>query len=98
MTAQWRVWLGRTAALFLVVPLVGLLPPSAPTAVDAAGNLYAGWGGNYSSQLLDETNANRRTPVAMQDLPAVTAIALSETHGLAIAPNGTVLAWGSNEF
>src|SRR3954453_14586751 len=38
-----RVWFGRAVALLLVVPFLGLLPPSAPRAADAAGGLYTGW-------------------------------------------------------
>jgi Regulator of chromosome condensation (RCC1) repeat len=59
------------------------------------------WGGDYYGQLGDgregpETNSD--VPVEVKGLKEVTAIAAGSDHSLALLKNGTVMAWGNNEF
>ncbi len=65
------------------------------------------WGAPEHGQLGDGTmtgpgkcglEACSDVPVAVSGLSGVTAIAAGETHSLALLSNGTVMAWGSNEY
>ena len=57
------------------------------------------WGANYLyGQLGDGTTTDRHTPVQVQDLSGITAIAGGSVHSLALKNDGTVWAWGDNEF
>jgi len=64
------------------------------------GTVWA-WGRNYffmlgSGQLGDGTTTNRHTPVQVQNLSNVRAVAAGGLHSLALREDGTVWAWGSN--
>ena len=68
------------------------------------GTVWA-WGGNYSGQLGDRTNVNRWTPVQPLTgeaigvpLTGVVAIAAGSSHSLAVRSDGTVWAWGANDY
>jgi alpha-tubulin suppressor-like RCC1 family protein len=58
------------------------------------------WGNNREGQLGNGSTANSHVPVAITNLATlggVSAIAAGGEFGLALLPNGTVLAWGANE-
>ncbi|EIJ78032.1 regulator of chromosome condensation-like protein [Bacillus methanolicus PB1] len=82
-------------------------------AVSAGGEhslalLYDGtvcaWGANYSGQLGDGTNTDRSIPVQVKGIGGsgvlnnVIAISAGEFHSLALLNDGTVLAWGNNDY
>jgi alpha-tubulin suppressor-like RCC1 family protein len=57
------------------------------------------WGQNLFRQLGDgSANASSDVPVSVSGLKFVTAVAAGGRHSLALLANGTVLAWGDNEF
>src|SRR5262249_12326534 len=49
-------------------------------------------------QLGDGTFTNRSRPVRVPNLPGASAIAVGSQHSLALAPDGTVWAWGDNTY
>jgi alpha-tubulin suppressor-like RCC1 family protein len=60
------------------------------------------WGGNVSGQLGDGTRQatweKGTSHVAVRELSGVTAVASAGEHSLALLGNGTVKAWGNNQF
>ena len=60
------------------------------------------WGGNVSGQLGDGTRLatweKGTSHIAVRELSGVTAVATEGEHSLALLGNGTVKAWGSNQF
>ncbi|MQY10208.1 hypothetical protein SRB5_03150 [Streptomyces sp. RB5] len=56
------------------------------------------WGMNYQGQLGDGTNDDRALPgdVALPEDVTLTSIAAGHAHGLAVASDGRLFAWGSN--
>jgi alpha-tubulin suppressor-like RCC1 family protein len=59
------------------------------------------WGDNFSGQLGDGTsgrNADHSTPGTVKDLRNVRAVAAGGSHNLALRNDGTVWAWGRNDF
>jgi len=65
-------------------------------ALDDKGNVWA-WGANWSGRLGDGTFADHATPVKVNGLTGVTAIAAGRDHSLALS-GGTVYAWGWNGY
>lgn len=73
----------------------------------AHGRVYA-WGANFAGQLGDGTTAYAAMPTAIPTLaksvgcpaanPTCTPIAAGGAHSLALSPDGTVEAWGANNF
>ena len=65
------------------------------------GTVWA-WGGNGVGQLGDGTTTNSRVPVQVQNLDNITAIStssgLSGGHTVALRNDGTVWAWGRNNW
>jgi alpha-tubulin suppressor-like RCC1 family protein/subtilisin family serine protease/chitodextrinase len=60
-----------------------------------------GWGWNWSGQLGDGTLESRNLPVKVRGssiVSSITAVAGGERHSLALKSNGTVWAWGNNEW
>jgi alpha-tubulin suppressor-like RCC1 family protein len=70
-------------------------------ALKSDGTVWA-WGSNLKGQLGNSTNSGtfRPNPVPIQvsGLTNVIAIAAGGTHSLALTSDGTVWAWGYNEF
>jgi alpha-tubulin suppressor-like RCC1 family protein len=62
----------------------------------AAEKVAWAWGANNLGQLGDGTNVDRHTPVQVQNLSGVTAVAGGYGHALALRTDGTVWAWGQN--
>jgi alpha-tubulin suppressor-like RCC1 family protein len=61
------------------------------------GTVWA-WGWNMYGQLGDGTTVDRNTPVQVQNLNGVTAVARGTSHSLALRNDGLVFAWGENRF
>lgn len=67
-------------------------------AVTSDGKAWA-WGTNIWGQLGDgSTTLFRSAPVQITGLPSVADVAASLAHSLALLQDGTVRAWGSNEY
>jgi len=67
-------------------------------ALKSDGTVWA-WGRNDCGQLGDGTSgANRPTPVKVAGLSGVTAISAGYTHTVALKSDGTVWAWGANNY
>jgi alpha-tubulin suppressor-like RCC1 family protein len=73
--------------------------PAFSLALKSDGTLWA-WGDNAFGQLGDGTTIERHTPVQvrMPPLSHVTAVAAGIDHSLALKDDGTVWAWGSNQY
>jgi alpha-tubulin suppressor-like RCC1 family protein len=85
---------GLTAAV-----VAGVQAPAAagPAALAAPGVFV--WGNNNEGQLADGTHTNRFTPVPVHGLPAgVRQVSVDDGSGLALLADGTVSAWGLNNF
>lgn len=68
-------------------------------AVTADGTVWA-WGSNYSNQIGNGAPATSfiASPVQVPNLANVIKVASSYDHSLAILSDGTVWAWGANNF
>ena len=71
-------------------------------ALKADGTVLA-WGLNNYGQIGDGTTVNRSQPVTVQaaasvPLRGVVAVAAGNSHSLALKADGTVLAWGLNNY
>jgi alpha-tubulin suppressor-like RCC1 family protein len=64
-------------------------------ALGSDGAVWA-WGENSSGQLGDGTTINRNTPVAVERLSDVVAIAAGKVHSMALSRDGTLWSWGGN--
>ena len=82
------------------------LPPVKATSVGDSMSLALGfdgtlsaWGNNYNGQLGDGTTTDRSLPVKVKNLPPVKTIAANTgDHVLALGFDGTLSAWGENNF
>jgi len=68
-----------------------------------AGNMLCGWGGNSYGQLGNGSNTDSNVPVAVTSsgvLAGKTIISVSNggNHSLALCSDGTVAAWGANNY
>jgi alpha-tubulin suppressor-like RCC1 family protein len=60
------------------------------------GGVAAAWGGNFNGQLGDGTTDEHDTPVPVQNLSGVAAIAGGGAHSLALKNDFTLWTWGLN--
>ena len=83
---------------FVTEPMIAV-GSSYTIALRSDGTVWA-WGSNWFGQLGDGTTTDRHTPVQVPNLNNATAIAAgsSSAHTLALFDDGTVQAWGNNEF
>ncbi|WP_279636146.1 RCC1 domain-containing protein, partial [Corallococcus terminator] len=86
----------------LVKGLTGVRAIAGGTAYSVAqtsdGTIW-GWGLNEYGQLGDGTTTTRHTPVQLLlQVQGVTALAVGDAHTLALRLDGTVWAWGRNNF
>jgi parallel beta-helix repeat protein len=67
-------------------------------ALKQDGSVWA-WGFNSNGQLGDSSTSNKSIPVQVKDLTNdVIDIAVGVAHSLALKQDGSVWAWGSNEY
>ncbi len=68
-------------------------------AIARDGRVF-GWGANSSGQLGagPSTTCCTSTPVPIPGVDAVRAIAVGDRHGVALRQDGTVWAWGANDY
>ncbi len=67
-------------------------------AILGAGQVWA-WGRNSDGQLGDGTRIDRVQPVRVIGLPrAAVAVSAGGAHSLAVLDDGTVWAWGANDY
>jgi alpha-tubulin suppressor-like RCC1 family protein len=74
---------------------------SAVATLNVASTHYSAvaWGQNLHRQLGNgSSDASSDVPLPVSDLKFVTAVSAGATHSLALLANGTVVAWGDNEF
>ncbi|CAK0770997.1 exported hypothetical protein [Gammaproteobacteria bacterium] len=67
-------------------------------ALKQDGTVWA-WGWNQFGQLGDKSTTSRASPVRVMGLPTtIVALAAGYAHSLALAEDGTVWAWGLNDY
>jgi len=72
-------------------------------ALKSDGTVWA-WGYNWKGQLGDNTITDRLTPVQVHDssntafLSGIVAIAGGDNHSIALQNDGTIWAWGHNQY
>jgi hypothetical protein len=68
-------------------------------ALTDGGDIYA-WGANSYGQLGDNTTTQRTAAVQVSEPSAITfvAIAAGEDHSLGVASDGSIYAWGRNDW
>jgi alpha-tubulin suppressor-like RCC1 family protein len=100
--AGWDFGPPRVAAL-LLIPLVGGLgalsgcgSSKASVKAGAASSKTVAWGHGTHGQLGNGGVANSSVPVTILGLSGVTSLSAGDEHNLALLPDHTVMAWGTN--
>jgi hypothetical protein len=79
-------------------PLTGIKEIGPTIALKSDGTVWT-WGGNYKGQLGDGTTNNRNYPVKVRlDDNGIIGIAGGYRHTIALKLDGTVWAWGRNNY
>jgi alpha-tubulin suppressor-like RCC1 family protein len=91
-----RVARPRSARLLIALAMTAILVLVLSTTASAASFSAGAWGYNGSGQLGNGSTTLSRTPVAVQGLSTVTALAGGGEHSLALLANGTMMGWGNN--
>ncbi len=66
-------------------------------ALRSDGTVWA-WGNNQYGQLGDASTTDKTTPVQVQGISGVMAVAAGLSHSLALKSDGTIWAWGDNQY
>ncbi len=94
INAGWsftEVWMIREG---LTYPYLRWQTPLEPTPV-LEGEMWA-WGGNYESQVGDNTLVNRHTPVLIDEDDNWMIVTAGYQHTVALKSDGSLWVWGSN--
>jgi alpha-tubulin suppressor-like RCC1 family protein len=104
----WGVELGNGYSFTLVTTptqvagldsVVAIAMGASHTLTLAKDGRIRGWGYNGYGQLGDSSEAHRPVPTIAKEVEGcVKAIACGASHSLALMADGTVMAWGSNEY
>jgi len=89
----------NVAAEFTTTPMVAA-GGAHSLALKSNGTVWA-WGSNYRGELGDGNDGPstiHRTPIQALSLSGITAIAAGGSHSLALKSDGTVWAWGDNDY
>ena len=103
---------GADSGVPVAVSTAGKLAGKTVTAISAGSNFalvlcadgsMASWGVNWFGQLGDNSTTNSAVPTAVNLSSAlvgktVTAITAGGAHSLALCSDGSLVAWGSNDF
>ena len=83
---------------FSIVAAMATLATTAVTAY-AKGGAAASWGENYHGQLgMIYRDRREESPVGVEGLTNITAIAAGADVNIALLGNGTLASWGGNDF
>ena len=101
-TTENRAKMGKITVLGLLLAMLLLMAlSSAPAgAVVTSGKAFA-WGHNEFGQLGNGTHGldtGKNIPVAVGNLSGVKSVKAGADHGLAFKTDGTVRAWGYNQY
>ncbi|MBB4663442.1 choice-of-anchor D domain-containing protein [Conexibacter arvalis] len=89
-----RRLVGLAALAAVAVPLAG--GAGAAAAAAAPPGLVESWGRNGDGQLGNGRGADANRPELVRGTGSVTALAVGDSHTLAVHGDGTVSAWGGN--
>lgn len=83
----------------IVKPMTSVAAGSDFTLALANDGMVYGWGGNARGQIgVGYISPNVLNPVALPGLTNVRSLAAGHAHALALRSDGTVWAWGSNQY
>jgi alpha-tubulin suppressor-like RCC1 family protein len=83
----------------LIIGNLAMVASRAEDSTTARDAPISAWGNNFFGQLGNDTYTSSNTPVQVGNLGrGVESISAGGSHGLALKDDGTVWAWGYNEF